>query len=464
MQSLSIEEMKHTMQSKHITFPQDFLWGTATASYQVEGGVKAHGRGLSIWDTFCYTPGKVVNGDTGDVACDHYHRYDEDIELMAQLGLKAYRFSVAWPRVLPTGTGQVNHAGLDFYDRLVDSLLQKGIQPFATLYHWDLPQPLQDKGGWPNRATVDAFVHYADVVSRKLGDRVHNWMTINEPWCVAFLGYGLGIHAPGDKDFSAALQAAHHVLLAHGQAVPVLRRNAGKTSKVGIVTNHSWVDAASTSAEDQSAARRMDGFLNRWFLDPLFKGGYPNDMLEHFRAFKFERQPGDMAVIAAPLDFLGVNYYTRTVVAAAPDDPIFHARILHPEGEYTEMDWEVYPFGLYKFLMRLQKEYAPPAVYITENGAAFNDVPTPDGEICDERRQAYLESHFDAAHRALNEGVRLKGYFVWSFMDNFEWAFGYTKRFGIVYVDYKTLKRTVKQSGQWYAEVIKENGFQLIFS
>ena len=441
-----------------LTFPEGFLWGAATASYQVEGAADADGRGVSIWDTFSRTPGKVVNGDTGDVACDHYHRYREDVELMARLGLKAYRFSVAWPRILPQGTGAVNQAGLDFYDRLVDALLAKGIEPFATLYHWDLPQKLQDDlGGWASRDIIEPFVHYADVVSKRLGDRVHHWMTHNEPWVVAFLGYGTPVHAPGAASWPDAVKASHHLLVSHGQAVPVLRANGDARTRVGIVLNLSWVDAASSSPEDQAAARRFDGYLNRWFLDPLFKGEYPEDMLALYRDFPPPVQAGDLATITTPIDFLGVNNYSRAVVGAG-DAPVLKIASVRPEGEYTEMDWEVYPEGLYRLLVRVHQDYAPRALYVTENGAAFADEVSPDGKVHDPRRVAYLQGYIAQAHRAIQEGVPLKGYFVWSLLDNFEWGYGYTKRFGITYVNYETQQRILKDSGEWYAGVTRQNG------
>ena len=454
-----------TAADKMLVFPEGFLWGAATAAYQIEGAASADGRGPSIWDTFCRTPGKVVNGDTGDVACDHYHRYRDDIELMADLGLKAYRFSIAWPRILPEGTGAVNKAGLDFYDRLVDALLAKDIEPFATLYHWDLPQPLQDRfGGWASRDIVEPFVHYADVISRRLGDRVHHWMTINEPWVAAFLGYAEGVHAPGIRDLRAAIKAAHNLLLSHGQTVPVLRANGDANTRVGIVLNLNWVDAATDSAEDRAAAHRLDGYHNRWFLDPVFEGAYPADMVELYdklAAGALDVQPGDMDAIAAPLDFLGVNNYSRSVVAADEAAGWLGVWPVQPAGEYTEMGWEVCPEGLYKLLARVSRDYGPKAIYVTENGAAFRDELSPDGEVHDDRRLAYLKAYLAQAHRALQEGAPLRGYFVWSLLDNFEWAFGYTKRFGIVYVDYATQRRTVKQSGKWYATVTRQNGFSI---
>ncbi len=447
-------------QAKRLTFPEGFLWGAATAAYQIEGAANEDGRGPSIWDTWSHTPGKVVNNDTGDVACDHYHRYREDVALMSQLGLKAYRFSIAWPRILPEGTGQVNQAGLDFYDRLVDALLAQGIKPFATLYHWDLPQSLQDAGGWTDPCIVEAFVNYADVVSRRLGDRVHHWMTHNEPWVVSFAGYGEGFHAPGVRSRSAFLQAAHYVLLSHGRAVPVLRSNGSAETQVGIVTNLEWVDAASDRPEDQAAARQYEGFFNRWFLDPLFRGEYPADMCELYREFLPEFDADEVREIAVPLDFLGVNYYSRAVIGAGDGQGVLQVRREKPAGEYTEMGWEVYPQGLYNLLVWVHETYAPPAIYVTENGAAFADEVSSNGKVHDPRRTAYLKAHFAQAHRAIQAGVPLRGYFVWSLMDNFEWGLGYTRRFGVIYVDYPTQRRIVKDSGEWYATVIKANAVE----
>jgi beta-glucosidase len=444
-----------------ITFPEGFLWGSATSSFQIEGAAFEDGRGMSIWDTFCRTPGKVFNGDNGDVACDHYHRYPQDIDLMAHMGLDMYRFSIAWPRILPQGTGQVNEEGLDFYDRLVDALLAKNIQPFATLYHWDLPQALQDAGGWPSRMIVDAFVHYADVVSRRLGDRVQKWMTHNEPWCIAFLSHELGTHAPGERDLKRALAAAHHVLVSHGRAVPVLRANGGADTQVGIVLNQTWADPASDAPEDVAAARRYEGYFNRWFLDPVFKGAYPADMVALYGGDIPGVQEGDLGEIAVPLDFLGVNFYNRAVVGDGNESGVLRLRYQKPEGEYTAMGWEVYPESLYNLLTHIQREYAPPALYITENGAAFDDVVAGDGHVYDPRRESYLKGHFHSAYRAIQDGVPLKGYFVWSLMDNFEWAEGYNKRFGIIHVDFETQQRTLKQSAEWYTQVIRDNGFTL---
>lgn len=442
-----------------LTFPAGFVWGAATAAYQVEGAWQEAGKGESIWDRFSHTPGKVLNGDTGDVACDHYHRVAADIDLMRELGLRAYRFSIAWSRILPQGRGQVNPAGLDFYDRLVDALLAAGIQPYVTLYHWDLPQALQDLGGWGNRDVAHWFSDYADVVARRLGDRVGHWITHNEPWVVAFLGHLEGVHAPGKTDLRLALAAAHHVLLSHGLALEPLRLHSS-AAKLGITLNLYPVHAASDKGVDEEAARRYDGYTNRWFLDPLFRGRYPEDLLDWFAGDMLEPQPDDLAVISRPVDFLGVNYYTRNV-CRADKSAFLHARFVTMPGEHTAMGWEVYPEGLYELLMRLHREYGLKSLYVTENGAAFEDRFDADGAIRDSRREAYLREHFRQAHRAIADGAPLHGYFVWSLMDNFEWAFGYSRRFGLIYVDYATLKRTVKQSGRWYGQVTRQNGVEL---
>ncbi len=436
-----------------VQFPKDFVWGAATAAYQIEGAVHEDGRGVSIWDTFSHTPGKIVHDDNGDAACDHYHRYREDIALVAELGVKAYRFSVSWTRVFPDGTGSLNHAGLDFYSRLVDELLEHGITPYLTLYHWDLPQALQDRGGWTNRETIDAYLRFADVVSRRLSDRVPYWVTFNEPWVIAFVGNLIGEHAPGLHDLHAAVQVAHHVMVAHGKAVDLLRANGAK--QVGMVLDPTHVEAASDSPEDRAAAWRMDGYINRWYLDPLFKGSYPADMFELLG--EPECKPGDMETIAKPIDFLGINYYQRAVVGDG-DDPLLHLRYLHPEGEYTAQDWEVSPEGLYHLLTQIARDYNPPPMYVTENGAAYDDV-LEDGQVHDEQRRSYIQRHLEQVLRACQGGVDVRGYFAWSLLDNFEWAWGYDKRFGIVYVDYPTQQRIVKDSGRWYQQVAKNNGW-----
>lgn len=443
------------------SFPPDFVWGAATASYQIEGAVHEDGRGESIWDRFSHTPGKVVNGDTGDVADDHYHRWQEDIRLMQELGLQAYRFSIAWPRVIPDGGTHVNEAGLDFYDRLVDGLLAAGITPWATLYHWDLPQPLEDAGGWPNRATADAFLPYVEAVTRRLGDRVKHWITLNEPWCSAFLGYQIGVHAPGRTSFSDALAAAHTLLLAHGKAVPIIRRNS-PDAQVGITLNLAQTYPATESEADQAAARRYDGYANRWFLDPLYGRGYPEDMLQLYGDMVPETEQQDFEIISPKTDFLGLNYYTPTIVRDGTDDPVLHVSHVRLQNvEFTAMDWAVVPQALRDQLVDIAQRYPTGPLYITENGAAYDDPPPvdEDGErrVHDPQRVNYYALHLAACRQAIDDGAPLKGYFAWSLMDNFEWAFGYTKRFGIVYVDYATQQRTIKDSGRWYRDVIAAN-------
>jgi len=443
--------------NKKLVFPKDFIWGAATASYQIEGAWNADGKGESIWDRFSHTPGKVDNGDTGDIACDHYHRWREDVALMKELGLKAYRFSVAWPRLLPEGRGKLNQAGIDFYDHLVDALLEAKIEPYLTLYHWDLPQSLQDEGGWPARIMADAFVEYADVVSRTLGDRVKNWITLNEPWVSAFVGYRYGRHAPGHTDVSEAIAASHHLLLAHGQAVPVIRNNC-PDAKVGIVLNLTPQVPASPSVADKKEATWMDGYINRWFLDPLVGRGYPQDMVSGFgNAMEFVK-PGDLEIISTPVDFLGVNYYMRNIARTGNVSETDNApRTVFRGDEITEMDWEVYPEGIYNVLDRLHLDYSFPAIYITENGAAYKDDISSDGRVDDPARLSYIKRHLEMVKKAILVGVPVKGYFVWSLLDNFEWGFGYSKRFGIVYVDNQTQQRSPKSSAKWYTQVVREN-------
>lgn len=445
-------------------FPDGFVWGTATASYQIEGAWTEDGKGESIWDRFAHTPGKIKDASNGDVACDHYHRWRDDVQLMKSLGVNAYRFSVGWPRVFPTGRGRINPEGVDFYNRLVDNLLENGITPYVTLYHWDLPQTLEDQGGWPDRATTDAFVEYADVVSRALGDRVKNWITINEPWCVSLLSYFLGGHAPGLQDGAKALRAAHHSLLAHGMAVPVLKRNS-PNSEVGITLNYTHSAPASASAEDYHAARIHDGYFNRWFFDPVHGRYYPADMVEHYERHGFLPhgldfvRPGDMETIAAATDFLGVNYYTRDVFKGGSKWVLPLVAREAATLPRTEMDWEVYPEGLYSLLCRLHFDYQTNKIYVTENGAAFDDTVGADGRVRDTQRVAYLRDHFAAVHRAMEAGAPVAGYFAWSLMDNFEWGEGYTKRFGIVYTDYETQQRIPKESALFVRDVTAANGF-----
>ena len=445
-------------------FPADFLWGTATSAYQIEGATREDGRGLSIWDQFAATPGATHQGDTGDAAADHYHRMPEDVALMHELGVSAYRFSVSWPRVLPEGSGKVNTQGLDFYDLLVDTLLARGIAPAITLYHWDLPLALHERGGWLNRDTAYLFADYAEIIARRLGDRVNWWLTHNEPWCAAFLGYGIGIHAPGIRDMNAACVAGHYLLLSHGLALPRLRAHTGPGAQLGITLNLGAVYPYDHRVESLQAAGRADAFVNRWFLDPIFRGSYPQSLFADLRVPPPPVKDGDLALIAAPIDFLGVNYYSRRMVRArqegdaAPGAGPNGWEDLNelPGAVYTEMGpgWEVYPAGLTDLLVRLHRDYAPRAIVVTENGAAFDDRWDGNGHVDDPQRLYYVREHIHALGRALNQGVPLRGYFLWSLLDNFEWAEGYSKRFGIVYVDYPSQRRIVKASGRWYAEFI----------
>jgi len=432
------------------SFPSDFVWGAATASYQIEGAAHEDGRGESVWDRFCATPRKVRGGDTGDVACDFYHRYSEDVGLMKELGLDAFRFSIAWPRVLPQGRGAVNQAGLDFYDRLVDELLAHQIEPFATLFHWDLPQALEDEGGMRVRSTAEAYVEYTEAVVARLGDRVQHWITHNEPWVYAWVGNAWGWHAPGRTSEADAVAVAHHLLLSHGWAVQAIRRLSPE-ARVGITLNLTHVYPATESPEDEAAAYQRDGESNRWFLDPLFRGSYPADLLERNELVAPLVLDGDLETISAPLDFLGVNNYSRFIVEAGPDGP---RTVSNPGAEHTDMGWEVYPDGLHDVLVRVARDYEPAAIYITENGAAFPDVRVHDGGVHDVERTAYLQSYIAAVGRAIAADAPVKGYFVWSLLDNFEWAFGYSKRFGIVYIDFPTLERVPKDSFYWYRDLI----------
>ncbi|QYA98373.1 beta-glucosidase [Streptomyces anulatus] len=436
--------------------PADFTWGVATAAYQIEGAVAEDGRSPSIWDTFSHTPGTIDGGDTGDVACDHYHRVPEDIGLIKQLGADAYRFSIAWPRVVPGGDGPVNKAGLDFYDRLVDGLLEAGVTPFATLYHWDLPQALQDRGGWTVRETSEHFAAYASHVVERLGDRVKDWATLNEPLCSAWIGHLEGRMAPGLTDLTAAVRASYHLHLGHGLAVRAIRA-ASSDARVGIVNNLSPIEPASTGEADLAAARRADGHINRWWLDPILGRGYPQDMVEEY-GVELPVRPGDLETIAAPLDWLGLNYYFRQIVTADPDGTAPHAQqVPVPGARLTHMDWEVHAEGLEQLLLRLTGEYGVQRIYVTENGSAYEDVVAADGSVHDPERVRYLEEHLAACARAVAKGAPLAGYFAWSLMDNFEWAYGYDKRFGLVHVDYATQRRTVKSSGRRYAELVREH-------
>jgi beta-glucosidase len=439
-------------------FPDGFLWGAATSAYQVEGAVGEDGRGPSIWDTFSRTPGKTRNGDTGDLACDQYHRYEQDVDLMARLGIGAYRFSVAWPRIQPNGRGVANQRGLDHYRRLVDALNRRGIVPVPTLFHWDLPQALQDLGGWPNRDTAERFADYADLVHGALAGEVPFWITLNEPWCAAWLGYGSGVHAPGLRDDALALAASHHLLLAHGLAAQAL-----STGEVGIALNLQPTAPASDDPDDVEAARLADLHMNAQYLDPIFGRGYPDELLDRYRDtsdLAFVRE-GDLEAIAGPLDFLGVNYYRRHTVTASPigaeaeelPGSLGAWSIVPPGVGVTAMRWPVEPTALTEMLAALQREYAPGRIVITENGAAFDDVVGPAG-VEDPARISYLREHIEAAREALGAGVALAGFLVWSLLDNFEWSEGYDRRFGLVYVDFPTQERIPKASAHWFAGLI----------
>ena len=430
-----------------------FTWGVATSSYQIEGAATAGGRGPSIWDTFSRVPGAVINGDSGDVACDHYHRYNEDLDLIKWLGVNAYRFSIAWPRIFPQGAGSPNQAGIDFYDRLIDGALERGITPWPTLYHWDLPQALEDKGGWNSRATSERFAEYAHLMAEKFGDRVKNWTTLNEPFCSAWLGYLYGVMAPGIKDLQTAINASHHLLLGHGLATQAIRSVASDL-RVGIVLN--LTPAIPLNEKDELAAKYADGFDNRWYADPVFKGSYPQDIVEGFGK-EVPIHAGDMQSISAPLDFLGINFYTRqTVTLEESAKPLPYRPVMVDGVERTAMGWEVHPESLTNIIMRVHRDYAPKEIYITENGSAWDDSVIND-KVDDPHRVSYLERHLDAMLAAKAQGAPVNGYFAWSLMDNFEWAFGYSKRFGIVYVDYETQKRIPKSSAYYYRERIKNS-------
>jgi len=458
------------------TFPTGFVWGSATASYQIEGAVHEDGRGPSIWDTYSHTPGRTLNGDTGDVAVDHYHRWQEDLGQIKALGLDAYRFSIAWPRVQPGGTGAFNQAGIDFYSRLVDGLLASGIRPVVTLYHWDLPQELEDAGGWPVRETAQRFEDYTAGIVAALGDRVHTWTTLNEPWCAAYLGYASGVHAPGRTEPAGALAAVHHLNLAHGLAGRVVR-DLAPAAELSVTLNLHVIRPASDSDADRDAVRRIDAVANRVFLGPMLEGAYPDDVradTAEITDWSFV-QDGDEKAIAVPLDVLGVNYYSTTLVRAwdgvspradadghkpsedsawvgSPD-----VEFVQQPGPYTTMGWNIDPSGLTELLLRLHGEYPSQPMMITENGAAFDDVVAADGAIHDENRIDYLHRHIDAVGEAMDAGADVRGYFVWSLLDNFEWGWGYDRRFGIIRVDYDTLTRTWKDSAHWYKNLVASN-------
>ncbi|CAD5372774.1 Beta-glucosidase A [Rubrivivax sp. A210] len=430
-------------------FPADFVWGVATSAFQIEGGASLGGKAPSIWDSFCRVPGAIADASHGDVACDHYHRWEADLDIAQGLGIDAYRFSISWPRVQPAGSGAWNAAGLDFYERLVDGMLQRGLTPYLTLNHWDLPQALQDQGGWGHRDTVHRFVDYARGVARRLGDRVASITTHNEPWVVATLGHENGVFAPGLRDRRLAMQVAHHLLLSHGLALQALRAD-GSRAQLGIVLNLSPVHAATDAPADQAQARHEDGRLLRWYMDPLFHGRYPQDIVDFLGADAPQIQHGDLDAIAQPLDFLGLNYYTRAVASAQGPWDVAQSGL-----EVTAMGWEIYPEGLTELLLRLRRDYPVPPLFVTENGGAFDDV-VQDGRVHDAARTAYVAAHIAAVAEALRQGVPMAGYMLWSLLDNFEWASGYAKRFGIVHVDFQTQQRTLKDSALWYRGFLQQ--------
>jgi beta-glucosidase len=473
--------------TQRLEFPEHFIWGSATAAYQIEGAAAEDGRGPSIWDTFSHQPGKVRNGDTGDIACDHYHRLDADLDLMSSLGLPSYRFSVSWPRVIPSGSGAVNQAGLDFYQRLVDGLLRRDITPLLTLYHWDLPQPLQDAGGWTNRDTAERFAEYAAVIGQALGDRVGTFTTLNEPWCSAFLGHSSGVHAPGLTDHGAALSAAHHLNLAHGRAVAALRSVTPAQTRMSVTLNLAQVYPASDSAADAWAARHVDALSNLIFLEPMLNGRYPDELISdtrHLSDWSFVAAE-DLATIKQPLDVLGVNFYAPSRVAKASDelrDQLTGRWVNDPsqadagpspypgtdlafsvpqEGPYTDMGWPIRPEAFTELLLRVHRDYPSMPLVITENGCAYPDGVSADGKVHDAARIDYVSKHLAAVHAAIQAGADVRGYYLWSLMDNFEWAWGYSKRFGMVHVDYDTLVRTPKDSAYWFGAVVAANAVEV---
>lgn len=450
-------------------FPEHFFWGTATASYQVEGAWNASGKGESIWDRFAHTPGKVKGGATGDTACDSYHRYKEDIALMKQLNQKSYRFSISWPRIQPTGEGPVNQQGIDFYSRLVDALLEADIRPLCTLYHWDLPQALEDKGGWPNRDLAGRFAEYAGIVTKALGDRIRNWAIFNEPWVFTYLGYGIGVHAPAKTDFELFLKASHTVNIAQGEAFRAMKA-ASSLAKIGSAFSMSPAKPATESEDDKAAAARFHAFNNVWFLHTAMHGNYPKAFAGETPLEVMGFRAGDEKLIQAPLDWVGINYYVRSIISAAPSSTApagkkvteaamqFNQQSGH-EGPLTEFGWEVWPWGLHDIVMQITKEYNKPIIEITENGCSYGDTPFAgaSGHVPDTKRTSFYRNHLAELARAIKEGADVRGYHAWSLLDNFEWAEGYSQRFGIVYVDFRDQKRTIKDSGLWYAKVAASN-------
>jgi beta-glucosidase len=454
---------EQTPAAGEIKFPKDFLWGTATAAYQVEGAWNVDGRGETVWDRFSHTPGNVKGAYTGDVACDDYHRYPEDIAFMKQMNMRSYRYSIAWSRIQPTGEGAINQKGIDYYKRLTDTVLKAGLRPLVTLYHWDLPQPLEDKGGWPNRDTAARFADYAEIAVKALGDRINTWAIFNEPWVFTYLGYGSGVHAPGKQDFDLFLKASHTVNLAQGDAFRAIKAIAPK-SKVGTAFSMSSTTPATSSPEDAAAAKRFDAFNNVWFLETALRGHYPEAFVHGVPLETMGFQSGDDKRMTAPLDYIGVNYYFRQIVAnlatPAPAKPSYDAMGFNhyngKEGPLTDFGWEVYPRGMYEIVQRVSKDYKLP-IEITENGCSYGDYPDASGRVADVRRIHYYREHLRELARAIQDGADVRGYHSWSILDNFEWSEGYTQRFGMVFVDFPTQRRFMKDSAKWYARVASTN-------
>ncbi len=444
-----------------ITFPKDFNFGVSTASYQIEGAYDEDGRGMSIWDTFSRIPGNVRNGDTGDIACDSYHRMDEDIQLLKDLGVDTYRFSIAWPRIFPSGTGEINQKGLDHYHKFVDKLLENGIEPMCTIYHWDLPQTLQDEGGWKNRKTIDAFVEYAEILFKEFSGKINMWLTINEPWCVSFLGYFSGEQAPGEQNLQSAIDVAHHLLVAHGSTVKQFRE-LGMEGQIGFAPNVTWYEPYSDRQEDIDACHRSSAWFMEWFLDPVFKGSYPQILIDWFakKGAHLNIQEGDLELISQSNDLLGINYYTGTVARFKENQGTFDCEHVDIKYEKTDLGFKIYPEGFYKVLKDMKEKYGDIPIYITENGAAYNDEPVG-GRVKDTKRIKYIQQHLTELARAIDSGVNVKGYSQWSLLDNYEWSFGYDMRFGLTFVDYYNSERTKKDSFYWYQKVVKNHWFEI---
>ncbi len=445
-------------------FPKDFLWGVSTSDYQIEGAASKYGKGETYWDRFSRTPGRINNNDSAEIACDHYHKYVEDIQIMKELGIKSYRMSISWARVFPEGKGVPNNAGMDFYNKVIDELLKNNIIPIITLHHWGFPQKLQDIGGWTNRETAEYYREYVEYIFKQLGDRVHTWITHNEPIGTSYFGYYKGIHAPGVRDFSASILATHNILLSHGLAVNTFRQT-GLKGEIGITLNVHPTFPASDNQKDIIASDRMDKYFNNWFQDAIFKGSFPAGLEDFFRskgAMIPELNSDDLNLIQQPVDFLGVNYYYPHFVSYNSDAWPFEAEIStsRPYNQNTDTGWEIFPEGLYISLKKLVKEYGDIKIIITENGAAFNDLINRYGSIEDNRRIDFLHRHISQVHKSIQEGINIKGYYIWSLMDNFEWTYGYSQRFGLVYIDYKTLRRQIKDSGYWYRDLIANNGIK----